>query len=127
MRSSSSLEERGEDTSILSDAGWVLDLAFLTDLTGKLNQLNLQLQGNGKTICDMISAVKAFKANLCLYLQQIKVKKLHHFPSVQKVLQENKAAAGFLNLSKYCDCLTKLGQEFEDRFLDFEQLDPCAL
>ena len=46
------MEERGEDTSILSDAGWVLDLAFLTDLTGKLNQLNLQLQGNDKTVCD---------------------------------------------------------------------------
>ena len=38
------LEERGDDTTLLSDSGWVLDLAFLTDVAEKMNNLNLQLQ-----------------------------------------------------------------------------------
>ena len=40
------MESREEDTTLLSDAEWLLDLAFLTDMTEKLNQLNTKLQGN---------------------------------------------------------------------------------
>ncbi|MBN3296899.1 GTD2A protein, partial [Amia calva] len=55
------MESRGEDTSLLQDTikvyilnqnnciNWLLDLAFLTDITGKLNHLNCELQGKGKT------------------------------------------------------------------------------
>ena len=32
----------------LEDSQWLLDLAFLTDLTGNLNNLNLELQGKKK-------------------------------------------------------------------------------
>ncbi|XP_053495532.1 zinc finger BED domain-containing protein 5-like [Ictalurus furcatus] len=39
------MEARVEDTNLLSDAGWLLELALLADVTEKLNQLNLQLQG----------------------------------------------------------------------------------
>lgn len=56
------LEERGEDTTLLSDAGWVPDLAFLTDVTEKMNDLNIQLQGKEKDVHNMISAVNAFSA-----------------------------------------------------------------
>ncbi|CAB4064545.1 unnamed protein product [Lepeophtheirus salmonis] len=34
------MESREEDTTLLSDAKWLLDLAFPTDMTEKLNQLN---------------------------------------------------------------------------------------
>ncbi|XP_041858782.1 general transcription factor II-I repeat domain-containing protein 2A-like [Melanotaenia boesemani] len=53
------MEMRGEDASLLSDAEWLLDLAFLADVTEKTNQLNQHLQGREKNVCDMISAVKA--------------------------------------------------------------------
>ena len=56
----------------------------------------------------------------------MKENKLQHFPSVQRILQENETAAWLLDLSKYCDCLRKLGWEFDDRFLDFELLESCA-
>lgn len=52
------MEARNEDTTLLSDTEWLLDLAFLADITEKLNNLNCELQG------DMISAVKAFMAKL---------------------------------------------------------------
>ena len=34
----------------LNDGQWLLDLAFLTDLTNLLNDLNLELQGKDKTV-----------------------------------------------------------------------------
>lgn len=45
----------------LNDGQWLLDLAFLTDLTNMLNGLNLELQGKDKTVINMISSVNAFK------------------------------------------------------------------
>eukprot|EP00063_Salmo_salar_P053460 XP_014028295.1 PREDICTED: general transcription factor II-I repeat domain-containing protein 2A-like [Salmo salar] len=33
-------QSKGEDISLLEDTEWTLDLAFLTDITGKLNDLN---------------------------------------------------------------------------------------
>lgn len=120
------MEARHEDTTLLSDTEWLLDLAFLTDVTEKLNDLNCELQGTGKTISDMISAVKAFKAKLGLFLQQVKKRKMQHFPSVHKKLEENVAASGAMDIQKYIDLLTRLGQEFEDRFTDFVSLEPCV-
>ncbi|KAI4896999.1 hypothetical protein NFI96_008864 [Prochilodus magdalenae] len=42
------MQSRGEDTVLLEDTEWILDLAFLTDITGKLNSLNCELQGKEK-------------------------------------------------------------------------------
>ena len=53
---------KGEDASLLEEPVWLLDLAFLTDLTEKLNHLNRELQGKDKTVAHMMSAVNAFKA-----------------------------------------------------------------
>ncbi|TWW67064.1 hypothetical protein D4764_02G0001050 [Takifugu flavidus] len=39
------VQSRGEDAALLEDTGWTLDLAFLTDITGKRNSLNWELQG----------------------------------------------------------------------------------
>ncbi|XP_050505187.1 general transcription factor II-I repeat domain-containing protein 2A-like [Diabrotica virgifera virgifera] len=38
------LKERKEDYSTLEEPAWLRDFGFLTDVTGKLNELNLQLQ-----------------------------------------------------------------------------------
>ena len=43
------MQSKGEDTLLLEDTEWILALAFLTDITGKLNHLNCELQGKGKT------------------------------------------------------------------------------
>ena len=48
----------------LNDGQWLLDLAFLTDLTNLLNDLNVELQGKDKTVINMISSVNAFKRKM---------------------------------------------------------------
>ncbi|TWW54870.1 Acetylcholine receptor subunit delta [Takifugu flavidus] len=45
------MQSRGEDAALLEDTDWTLDLAFLTDITGKRNSLNWELQG--KAFSDM--------------------------------------------------------------------------
>ena len=44
----------------------LLDLAFLTDFTALINELNLELQKKEKNIVDMISSVNPFKRKLQL-------------------------------------------------------------
>ena len=39
----------------LEDHQWLLDLSFLTDFTGELSGLNLELQGKGKDVVNMMS------------------------------------------------------------------------
>ena len=122
------LQSKGEDASLLEDTEWILDLAFLTDITGKLNHLNCELQGKGKTVADMISAVNAFKAMMSLFSVHLQGKKVLHFPSVQSVLHDNASASGAFDKAaeKYSQVINRLGQEFENRFCDFGQLEPCV-
>lgn len=113
---------KGKDASLLED------LAFLTDLTEKLNNLNRELQGKDKTVAHMISAVNAFKAKMNIFSAQVEGKKMLHFPSVQAVLKDNVSASAALDkvVTKYSQAINRLGQEFEDRFCDFEKLEPCV-
>lgn len=38
--------EKNRNVDSLQDINWLCDLAFLTDVTGFMNDLNLKLQGN---------------------------------------------------------------------------------
>ena len=50
---------------------------------------------------------------------------MQHFPSVHKMLEENDAASGAMDIQKYTDLLTRLG-EVESKFTDFVRLEPSA-
>ena len=119
---------KGEDASLLEEPEWLLDLAFLTDLTKKLNHLNRELQGKDKTVAHMISAVNAFKAKMNIFSAQVEKKKMLHFSSVQAVLKDNVSASAALDevVTKYSQVINRLGQELEDRFCDFKKLEPCV-
>lgn len=73
-------QSKGEDVSLLEDTEWTLDLAFLTDITGKLNDLNCKLQGKGKTVVDLISALNAFKAKMNIFSVDLMKKMCCTFP-----------------------------------------------
>ena len=119
---------QSKDVSLLEDTEWTLDLAFLTDITRKLNRLNCELHGKGKPVADMISALNAFKAKMNIFSVHLQRRKMLHFPSVQAVLKDNASASETFDrvAEKYCQVINRLGQEFENRFFDFDQLEPCA-
>ena len=43
------------------DKNQLIELSFLVDLCGKLNNLNLELQGKDKKVIDMLSSIKVFE------------------------------------------------------------------
>ena len=95
----------------------------------KLNELNRELQGKDKTVAHMISAVNVFKARMNLFSVHLQKKNLRQFQSVQALLNGNDAASAAFDaaVEKYSQVINRLGQEFEDRFCDFDQLEPCVI
>lgn len=76
----------------------------------------------------MISVGHAFKAKMNIFPVHLQKKKLQHFSSMQSVLNDNAPVSGALDRAaeKYSQLINRLGQEFEDRFCDFDKLKPCV-
>lgn len=96
------LQDRCDLPPQLKDSWWLLDLAFLRDLTAKLHELNTELQDENKTIIKMTSTTDSFKGTLQVLKIQLIKGVLTHFPSVQS-RAEGPAAA-----SVYILCIDKL-------------------
>ena len=87
-------------------------VAFLSDITSHLNDLNMKLQGKNNTVCNFMSAVRAFQKKLEVFkcdLQQ----DLLHFP---KLLNQT---AGTHHHHNHAEFLDKLIENFQTRFGDF--------
>jgi len=65
------MSEKGKNVPELSNEGWVLNLAFLTDITTLSNELNTKLQGKDKLLSDMYSNIKTFQVKLKLLHKNI--------------------------------------------------------
>ena len=85
------LINRGKQCDELNDNDWLLDLAFMTDLSTHLNRLNLTLQGEQHLLPDLVQSVVAFRGMLHLLLQQIKSNDYTHFPTALMVKEQTNA------------------------------------
>jgi hypothetical protein len=74
------MEKKGRNIEELNDEGRIKNLAFLVDVTGHLNNVNKELQGENKLITDMCNDIKAFRVKLRLWENQLKLHNLVHFP-----------------------------------------------
>ncbi len=97
------------------DPKWVMDLAFLVDITQELNVLNLKLQGPGQLITAAYERVKAFSTKLRLWKTQLSAKNLSHFTTCRSLVEEGIA----FNADEYASAVEK-PQEFDQRFADFK-------
>lgn len=79
-----------------------------------LNNFNLQLQGQGKLICDMYSHIKAFDVKLELLLGQVKKHIFIHLPATQNLSAENPEAP--FSAEKCVEALEMLKADFSVRF-----------
>ena len=98
----------------LIDPEWKWQFAFLTDITEMLKSSNLQLQGQGKLICDMYSHIKAFEVKLKLLLRQVKNYNFIHLLAPQNLSAENPGVA--FPVEKCVEALETLKAEFGVRF-----------
>ena len=83
------------------------NMAFLVDICGHLNALNLKLQGKDKSLVDLHSAVKSFTLQLSFFKSDIQAEMLH-FPCLKSLLDEIE----HIDVIKgYCDFINKVSDE----------------
>ncbi len=83
-------------------------VAFLVDITSHLNELNLRLQGQGNTVCDLMAAVRSFETWLEIFKSDITGPHTH-FPTL---LQQT-------NGNHHLSFLEKLAENVREHFEGF--------
>jgi hypothetical protein len=68
------MDVKGNTINRVKDDEWVCDLAFLVDVTGYLNELNLRVQKQVQFVHELHGHVKAFCNKLRLLESQIRAK-----------------------------------------------------
>lgn len=110
------MEKDGVAVPVLSDPKWLMDLAFLVDITHELNVLNKKLQGQGQLVSAAYDNVRAFSTKLVLWKAQLSQTNLCHFPACKALADAGTPFSG----EKYVDVILKLQEEFDHRFADFK-------
>ena len=93
-----------------------MNLAFLTELTAKLNELNTELQDENKTIIKVTSTIDSFQRETEIMEDSADES---HFPNVQS------RPDGALDASVYILCIDKLFNEFQRRLEVLNDPCPC--
>ncbi|CAI6372756.1 unnamed protein product [Macrosiphum euphorbiae] len=109
--------EKNKPVEEFENEQWMYDLAFLTDISAHLNELNLKLQKQSKTIFELISDVKSFEIKLQLFKNQILKQNLLHFKTCQEIKQNSLID---VPTNHFVSMLEQLSKEFENRFQDFK-------
>ena len=68
---------------LIEDDEFMANVEFLADIFGHLNTLNLQLQGRGKTIVDIVEKLQSFTAKLELLDSDMSTGRLLHFNTLK--------------------------------------------
>lgn len=110
------MEKDGMAVPLLSDSKWLMDFAFLVDITQELNVLNKKLQGQGQLVSAAYDNVRAFSTKLVLWKAQLSQTNLCHFPACKALMDVGTPFSG----EKYADAIMKLQEEFDRRFADFK-------
>ncbi|KAK0154547.1 General transcription factor II-I repeat domain-containing protein 2 [Merluccius polli] len=110
------MEQDGMEAPELSDPKWLMDFAFLVDITHELNVLNKKLQGPGQLVSAAYDNVKAFSTKLVLWKTQVSQKNLCHFPACKALADKGTP----FSCEEYVEAIVKLQEEFNHRFADFK-------
>ncbi|XP_049779688.1 general transcription factor II-I repeat domain-containing protein 2-like [Schistocerca cancellata] len=95
----------------------MLAVAFLKDILKYLNALNIELQGNGKLICDLIQSMSAFRHKLDIFEKDIARHEFIHFPTILEYKKGNSEE----DIAVFVRFLSDIRDEFATRFQDFAE------
>ncbi|XP_069506309.1 general transcription factor II-I repeat domain-containing protein 2A-like [Ambystoma mexicanum] len=109
------MTNKGKDVTLLDDASWLNDLAFLVDITKYLLDLNIKLQGKDQFAQRLYEHIQSFVHVLELFQKQLNEKNATHFT----VLMTRSAHS--INHDKYLALVGNLLNEFKNRFSDFRE------
>lgn len=111
------MRSKGREHEEFTDAQWINDLAFLSDITEHMSILNQQLQGKQQNISSLWQHVTAFRNKLQLWKRQLQDETCPHFRTLQERMQH---ANNAVDLGPYVHIVTGLCDEFERRFPQFD-------
>lgn len=95
----------------LEDITFLCNLAFLTDITKYLNDLNLSLQGKNKNVFQLIAQIEGFKEKVLLFKKNFEEKNLFHFENLNNMPKEYSE----INLEIYTKLIESLIENFNQR------------
>ncbi|GFS98602.1 hypothetical protein TNCV_2987341 [Trichonephila clavipes] len=93
--------------------------AFLCDITAKLYDLNLNLQGKNKCLTDLMSAIKTFKEMIKRYASQLRKHELRNFKNMAEECIHNPNR----DFEDFAEHLDVLFEAFERRFADLIRVE----
>ena len=118
-------EELPEERALLCNASWLLDLAFLADITSHLNNLNLKLQGKDQLFPSLVNDISEFKMKLKMLIAQLEKKKdLSQLPHLK---EQSESVENIVNFAKYIEKIKLLQEAFNNRFSDFSEEEDLIL
>ena len=108
------LKSKERPMAEMEDESWVCDLAFLVDITIRMNELNTKLQRKAQYASEMYGHIKGFINKLRLWHAHIQNSNLSHFPTLKEMgmLPEKK--------TEFADQLQNLLNDFSTRIKDFK-------
>ena len=119
------LESHGKQDLLLSFTSeeFQLTLAYLVDIFGSLNYLNLLLQGKNSNCMNNYDAIRAFIAKLGLWQCQVQKGNTASFPNFDAALEEKSINLEGQLKSEIESHLQQLKQEFECYFPDLNDTE----
>ena len=92
------------------------DIAYLSDIFTKFNEVNLQLQGNDVNLIKVKSAISTFLSKCKLFKRNLARHELYQFPSLCELDKEKSISDD--DLQVYCAHLEELQRDMSERFQD---------
>jgi hypothetical protein len=112
-----------ENYEQLNNHIWITNLMFFTDLSIHMNDLNLNLQGFGKSIDVMFGYIKSFECKLQVFKRDISFNCFRYFPKLKNYLEKNDKLCGEDTITFYVDIINSLISQFNERFNQFRSLE----
>lgn len=97
---------------------FITSLAFMNDMLTHLNSLNLNLQGKNHSVFRVLGNIDGFKLKLEIFKTSLENNNLAYFKSCFAVLEQFPD----FNFSKFVPEIKILIQQFNERFVDFENI-----
>ena len=103
----------------LEKENWLFKVMFLVDIIMHLNELNLRLQGPGKTVIGLFEAWKGFVAKLDIYTRDIQTATFRYFKHLKAFSVDHQVNGAEINIY-----MRDLTSQFRNRFQDFQCFVP---
>ena len=108
------LKNKGRPMAEMEDESWLCDIAFLVDITTRMNELNTRLQRNAQYASEMYGHIRGFMNKLRVWHAPIQNSNLSHFPTLKEMGMRPEKK------TEFADQLEKWFNKFSARFKDFK-------